>query len=138
MKERLEWEFRVEKEALNIQIPKMLLQVVVENAVVHGISLNKYGGTLMVEARLKNGVLTMRVCDNGIGMDEQKLVALRNSLVKKGLNKTGHQVGLGNVADRFRLLFGENANINISSAPGVGTMVEFSITSFLPVYEGEA
>jgi two-component system sensor histidine kinase YesM len=138
MKERLEWEFRVEKEALNIQIPKMLLQVVVENAVVHGISLNKYGGTLMVEARLKNGVLTMRVCDNGIGMDEQKLVALRNALVKKGLNKTGHQVGLGNVADRFRLLFGENANINISSAPGVGTMVEFSITSFLPVYEGEA
>lgn len=107
--ERLRVRLDVAPEALQLPIPPMLLQTLVENAVKYGISARSDGGEIAIIARRENGALRLQVTNPG------SLPASPRSIRANG--STG--VGLRNAGERLRLLFGERATLDLRpSRPG--------------------
>lgn len=110
-----------------IQIPRLTLQPIVENAYVHGIKPKKGKGCIMIETAIHEGKLEITVMDNGVGMDEEAVAGIMRLFesdepgVKNEYN--WQSIGLKNVHDRIRFLYGEEFGIRITSTPAVGTMV---------------
>ncbi|MBE7722812.1 sensor histidine kinase [Lacrimispora indolis] len=118
-------------------VPKLILQPIVENAFVHGIKPKDGSGNVLISAELSEGLLEISVMDNGVGMDEDALMRLRTLLLgnEPGI-KNEHNwqsIGLKNVHDRIRYLFGEGYGIEVTSTPSVGTMVRI----IMPWKKGE-
>ena len=116
--ERLNVEYDID-ENLNILIPPLILQPLVENAVRHGIMSNLKGGTVKVTIRKNNDTVSFRVDDDGKGMNRTKVEEILNS------NAEGMGVGIWNINQRLRLLYGNG--IQIDSREGTGTKVSFNI-----------
>jgi len=112
---RLAVEREIESEALAVPVPPLILQPVVENAVRHGISPRVDGGTVRIEARAVEGVLTVVVEDDGPGV-EPHLV--------DGMLENGY--GLRNVRDRLAARYGADAALAISTGREGGLRVELS------------
>ncbi len=108
-------------------VPKLILQPIVENAYVHGLKPKKGNGTIMIETIENAKGLEIRVMDNGTGMDEDALKRIHMLLEGNELgikNEYNWQsIGLKNVHDRIRFLYGEGYGIEVTSTPGIGTMV---------------
>lgn len=115
------------RRGLRVQVPKLILQPIVENAYVHGIKPKKGKGCIMIETMVKEELFEISVMDNGIGMDEEaidKIMRLFESDDPGIKNEYNWQsIGLKNVHDRIRFLYGEEYGIRITSTPAVGTMV---------------
>lgn len=120
--ERLRVEVAIPHSLLSATIPTLILQPLVENAIKHGISPQRTGGTITIEAnvvRAETGSrLVLRVRDNGAGATDHA--------VRRGRREG---VGLQNVEDRLRVHYGTEASLSIESAPGLGTIV----TATLPL-----
>ncbi|OME21862.1 hypothetical protein BSK63_31370 [Paenibacillus odorifer] len=102
------------------RIPPLILQPLVENAIRHGLMSNLRGGTVNISVKeLENSLISFIVEDNGSGMSEHKL----KEVMKSDVDKRG--VGLWNISQRIKLLYG--TNIHIQSAEGLGTTVSFEI-----------
>lgn len=108
-------------------VPKLILQPVVENAYVHGIKPKGGTGRIFMETVRENEKLEITIMDNGVGMDKnqlEKMMALLESDeigVKDEYN--WKSVGVKNVNDRIRYLYGEEYGIKADSSPGLGTIV---------------
>jgi two-component system, sensor histidine kinase YesM len=113
-----------------LMVPKMLLQPLAENAVIHGLE-NKEEGTLYIGAHTEENVLLVVVQDDGEGMDAERLEEIRNSLDSEA--PEGGQIGLRNIHRRIRLSCGSAYGLTIDSAPGSGTKV----TVRLPIKRAE-
>jgi sensor histidine kinase YesM len=92
------------------QIPVLILQPLVENAVRHGISKNPGGGTVIVRMTQKEKYICIEIEDDGVGISGDKLISLLN---ESGLNQG---VGLLNIHNRLLKLYGKG--LEISSEPG--------------------
>ena len=109
------------------RVPKLILQPIVENAYVHGMKPKAGSGHVMIEADHVENRMEISVMDNGVGMSTGELEQLK--LLLEGSEpgiKNEHNwqsIGLKNVHDRIRYLYGEAYGIEITSTPGVGTMV---------------
>ena len=107
----------------------MILQPLVENAIIHGVEVLDRDGRLVVESELSSGDLLLRVRDNGGGMEPEKLERMRRKLSGAQLSKdkdiVGYRAGIGvvNVNNRIRLTYGEEYGVTIDSSPGQGTVV---------------
>lgn len=114
-----------------IQVPKLILQPLVENAYVHGIKPKQGSGSIMIEAHRKEDNLEITVMDNGVGMDQdsiEKILKLLEGDAPGIKNQYNWQsIGLKNVHDRIRYLYGENHGIQITSTVGVGTMISVTL-----------
>lgn len=124
---RIELEVSAEPEALEASIIKLSLQPIVENAVRHGLRPKKEGGTVRIQAEVQGDCLELTVMDDGVGMDEETLERLNQSLEQE---ETGvrtedgwEHVGLKNTCDRIRKNFGAEYGLQIMSTQGVGTIV---------------
>ena len=115
------FETSVDPSILDCLIPKLILQPLVENSLLHGIFPMSREGRL--SAVITDTGKTLHVCvkDNGVGMDKEALNGL--FLERKGF--TG--IGVNNVNDRLKLCYGTEAALKISSQRGAGTTVEFVI-----------
>ncbi len=113
-----------------LMVPKMLLQPLVENAVIHGLE-NKEEGTLYIGAHTEENALLVVVQDDGEGMDAEQLGEIRNSLDNEA--PESGQIGLRNIHRRIRLSCGALYGLTIDSAPGSGTKV----TVRLPIKRAE-
>lgn len=115
------------KGGLKAQVPKLILQPIVENAYVHGIKPKKGNGCIMIETAVSEERFEISVMDNGIGMDReatQKIMGLFESDAPGIKNEYNWQsIGLKNVHDRIRFLYGEEYGIQITSTAAVGTIV---------------
>lgn len=105
--DRLALEKDLDPRSLDIQVPSMILQPLVENAVRHGLSPKVGGGVVRIEAATGGGRLRVTVRDNGLGFKES---------AREG-------IGLRNVRERLKAAYGANATLGIDSAGGVGTAV---------------
>lgn len=109
------------------QVPKLILQPILENAFVHGIKPRGGNGSIMVDAEIWEGKFVISVMDDGVGMDGETLNRLRDLLESEEIGirneHTWQSIGLKNVHDRIRYLYGEEYGLEITSTPGVGTMV---------------
>ncbi|GIO68152.1 MAG TPA: sensor histidine kinase [Paenibacillus cookii] len=123
-------------EAFYIGVPRFVLQPIVENAIIHG--LKKRDGEIRIRAKVEAGFVRLSIEDNGQGMAEAErlrvLGKLRNGEAAgretAGGNFSG--IGLENVAERMRLLFGEAFRADVFSCRGAGTVIEMHI----PLREG--
>jgi signal transduction histidine kinase len=100
--ERLRLEIDVPEELRELQVPTLILQPLVENAIKHGISENKAGGEVRISARLEGDVLRLTVSDTGSG-------------VKGGKASRPGGVGLKNIRERLASYYGEEAGLDIES-----------------------
>lgn len=110
----------------------LLIQPIVENAFLHGLEEKPGGGCICIDIDAPGEALRIRVRDDGIGMDGQRLHAVETGLLAP--EEEGHErgVGLKNVHDRIRLYYGKAYGVVLSSEEGMGT----TVTLTLPYTEG--
>jgi signal transduction histidine kinase len=102
-------------------VPTLILQPVVENAVVHGIAVRPESGTVSIAVECSGPEVVLRVEDDGPGIAPDKLAAL----LTPGEERTG--IGLSNIDGRLRAIYGEVYGLAIESKPGCGTCVQMRI-----------
>jgi len=100
----------------DLLVPSMLLQPLVENSIRHGLSSKVDGGTIRVRSRLQDGRLQILVEDDGVGIPEAKLA----HLFEQG-------IGVSNVNERLKVLYGDEYKMWIDSRPGEGTSTGIEI-----------
>ena len=125
MEERLEYEIRIPPELENIKMPRLLLQPLVENAIIHGIEPSLKCGQVVIRAWEKENGYVMEVADNGIGMDRKRVEKLKQNETETGQERTS--IGIDNVNRRLKLYYGEASEIKIQSTIGIGTKIQFEI-----------
>lgn len=113
MEERLNTEVRVSDGLLSADFPPMMLQGLVENAIKHGLEPKAEGGTLTVSAEIVHGKLAVTVADTGLGFG-------------KGAT-AGTGIGLDNIRERLKLLYGAKASLTVAENPGGGTAVTITV-----------
>ena len=110
----------------NCLIPKITLQPIVENAIIHGIlEKDEQSGTIDIRAENKNSELFIYITDDGVGMDEEKAFILLSKSSKTDITGSGY--GLKNIDERIKLTFGESYGISFRSRQGKGTTVIINI-----------
>lgn len=105
-------------------MPKLILQPLVENAVVHGLEGKIGQGTVHISVENSENTLFLRVKDDGIGISEEQVEQLNEEFAHGSANAVSRKRGgiaLRNVNSRIRLMFGENYGLRIFSAKGIGT-----------------
>lgn len=110
--------------SLDVMIPSMLLQPLVENSIKHGLSPKVEGGKIVLRSQLNDSTLTVEVEDDGVGMGSAQLL-------EKPTGLGGSGIGMANVAERLKVLYGETARMTIDSHEGRGTLIRLR----LPVLE---
>ena len=120
--DRLRYRIRVDPRALDIPVPVLTLQPLVENAVVHGLAHCEKPGTVSVTARVQNDRLIIYVSDNGIGIPK----AQQYEIFEMGRGN-GMGLGLSNVAERMMGLYGPLYHLRLRSREGKGTTVRLTI-----------
>jgi two-component system, LytTR family, sensor kinase len=125
--DRLTVRIKIAPEVLSVVVPFLVLQPLVENAVQHGLSPKPGGGTITVVAQDNGNEALISVEDDGVGMDADRLFAdLRDA------HKTGSHVGIGNINQRMRSVFGDEYALMAETAPGAGMKVILRVPKFFP------
>jgi two-component system sensor histidine kinase YesM len=123
--DKFDFTLSTDEEALSCMVLKLTVQPLVENAIYHGIKERRGHGTIQVEALRRDGMLVLRVSDDGVGMTPAKLEEVRALLTTahpRGEGLEGY--GIHNVHERIQLSFGTQYGLRFDSAPGRGTTVE--------------
>ena len=124
--ERLSYEIAVSEEKLKEQyIPKLCIQLIVENAVVHGLEPKVDNGFVKVSVYRQEGCICIDTVDDGVGFDADGEVAL--PLEKREKDSAHNHVGLGNVHHMIQLMYGEAYGVTVFSSPGRGSTVRIRI-----------
>jgi LytS/YehU family sensor histidine kinase len=110
--DRLRIAFDVPPPLLESAVPTFVLQPFVENAVRHGITPRRTGGTVSVAATAETGVLRLSVRDDGVGLDGNGSAPEAN----------GNGVGIANAKATLAQIYGGRASVTVSTAPGGGTI----------------
>jgi len=111
-----------DQELMNRRIPKLILQPLVENAIVHGLEQIVEGGTIKVSISRVGQKIQFLVTDNGKGTDEIKIHQMMSSAAD-----TKNVFALKNIDDRIKLHYGLEFGLTFLSKPGLGTQVEILI-----------
>ncbi|HEX5204705.1 sensor histidine kinase [Paractinoplanes rhizophilus] len=124
--DRLQVRLQIAPEVLPVGLPFLCLQPLVENAVRHGLSRKPGVGMVSIEARDAGAECHITVEDDGVGMDP--------SVFAPGGPETddGQHVGLTNVDERLRSVFGDHFGLVVETAPGAGTRVSMRVPKFHP------
>lgn len=117
--------YNISPEAEKLPVPKMILQPLVENAIVHGLEPANSGGILFIGAAVQEGKLIISVRDSGIGIPPERLEQLRLQL--KDPAPSQDSVGIANVSQRIRLQYGEGSRFHIDSTPDDGTCISLEL-----------
>lgn len=134
--DHIHYHMRVDEGLLDtVTIPRFTLQPLVENAIIHGLEKKVEQGYVMIDAEDRQGYCVIRVFDNGVGMDEERLeeVLTRNF---KGENR----IGVANIHKRLEIFTGSVHCFKMESKPGLGTLVWIRLEHNSPftVTEGQA
>ena len=111
------------------KILPLLLQPVVENAMVHGLEEKESGGMIRIEVKAASQKLLIVISDNGCGMTEKQQEKIVKQLRGK-IEITGDKIGLCNVQKRIQMFYGNSYGIELSSRPGKGTKTTITLPMF--------
>ena len=106
--------------SLDVMVPSMLLQPLVENSIKHGLSSKIDGGSIYLRSQLSESHVTIEVEDDGVGMASVQLLERPAAIGQGG-------IGMANVAERLKVLYGENARMTVDSRDGKGTLVRLRL-----------
>lgn len=120
----IQTDFNIDKNVLNYRILKLILQPIVENAIIHGFADRIEEGLLTISINYKEGIIHVSISDDGIGMDEELIQSIMSENEKD--RNTFLRVGIKNIVDRLKLQYGKETSFSIISAPGCGTTVHIT------------
>lgn len=124
--DRLEFHMEIDESCLQLQIPGLTLQPIVENAVIHGIEPKEDGGSIWFRVHDERERVIIEIEDDGMGISEQRISEiLEEHLQEMDGQTTG--IGFSNVLKRLRLYYGSKDVIQIDSMEGQGTKVVLKI-----------
>jgi len=106
----------LDPETLDIVIPSMILQPLVENSIKHGLSRKVDGGSITVRSRIRDNRLLIQVEDDGVGMSTPQATGVART-------GSGRGIGMANVAERLQVLFGDEGKMTVQSSEGQGTLI---------------
>jgi two-component system LytT family sensor kinase len=106
--------------SLSVVVHSMLLQPRVENSIKHGLGRKVGEGRVTIRSSLQNGHAVIEVLDNGVGMSADRLAS-----------DTQHGIGLRNVNERLRVIYGANYQLKMHSVPGQGTSARIEIPELI-------
>ena len=109
---RLVFNKNIDPSIMNIKIPRLILQPIVENSINHGIGQTTTRGEINITAKKKNDHIVIEVCDNGKGMNE---AALEEVMLKINGDHDSKSIGLENVNKRLKLFYGDAYGIRVMS-----------------------
>jgi len=115
----------LEPASLDVMVPSMLLQPLVENSIKHGLSSKIEGGSIYLRSRLNDARLVIEIEDDGVGMGAANFLERPSGLGGSG-------IGMANVAERLKVLYGDTAKMTIDSPEGKGTLVRIRLPVLLP------
>ncbi|HUG85882.1 MAG TPA: ATP-binding protein, partial [Euzebya sp.] len=125
--ERLGVHYDIDPQVLTAQVPVLVIQPLVENAVKHGLAPKVEGGTVTLKARADplSRTTTVVVIDDGVGMTREEVDRLFDpSPAADGRPGNGGGIALVNIEARLSQLFGARHTLRVESAPGEGTKIE--------------
>src|SRR2546425_8906526 len=99
----------------------MLLQPIVENCLKHGLAPKLGGGKIQLRTTTRDGRLRVEIEDNGVGISEERMP----HVYVEG-------IGLSNVRERLRVLYGTDFRLEIESRPGEGTVIRIEVPELVP------
>ncbi|MEG1206496.1 MAG: histidine kinase [Angelakisella sp.] len=114
----------VEENLWSAQLPKLILQPIVENALLHGIGEMECG-CIDIQVYEHSGIMHCKITDNGKGMTQEAIEQLTSG--KKESKSQFRKIGFANVTERIRLIYGDSYGGRVSSFQGVFTCVELSM-----------
>lgn len=132
---QLELEVKVQEDLLSLKVPRILLQPIVENSIVHGLEGRETGGKVGISISRSNQHVYIQVSDDGIGIEEEKLRQINEDLRnirrgfqggvvgKRDMGKAGMGVSLLNIQERIHLLYGREYGLYLQSLENSGTDV---------------
>jgi two-component system LytT family sensor kinase len=120
--DKLKVEKEIDPRTLDLLVPSILLQPLIENSIKHGLEPRIHGGTVTVRSRLEGDRIRIEVADDGVGISARPASALQRS---------GAGIGMKNVQERLDVLYGNQARFNVVSSPGRGTLVSIEIPAML-------
>jgi len=116
--DKLRVEKQIDPRSLEVMVPSILLQPLIENSIKHGLEPRIHGGTVTLRSRMEGERLLIEVADDGVGIGNRPASALR---------REGAGIGMKNVQERLEVLYGDQAHFNVVSNPGRGTLVSIEI-----------
>jgi len=116
--DKLRVEKQIDARTLDVLVPSILLQPLIENSIKHGLEPRIHGGTVTLRSRLEGERICIEVADDGVGMNGRPASARRPK---------GAGIGMKNVQERLEVLYGDRASFNVVSNPGRGTLVSIEI-----------
>ena len=146
---KLELEVKVQEDLLSLKVPRILLQPIVENSIVHGLEGRETGGKVGISISRSNRHVYIQVSDDGIGIEEEKLRQINEDLRnirrgfqggvvgKRDMGKAGMGVSLLNIQERIHLLYGREYGLYLQSLENAGTDVCMVLPRKLSVKQEE-
>jgi two-component system, LytTR family, sensor kinase len=114
--DKLQFTKEISEDTLDAFVPSMLLQPIIENAIRHGLASKLVGGVIRLRTHLADGRLAIEIEDNGTGISQERL----SQIYSEG-------IGISNVHERLRLLYGDQFRMDIQSREGEGTRILMEI-----------
>ncbi|WP_317618348.1 sensor histidine kinase [Paenibacillus sp. PL91] len=125
--EKLSVEMDIPEDLMDQEVIKIMLQPIIENCLEHGIEPMSGLGRIVIKAQYEEDQFVLRVWDNGIGMESNRLKEIHERLSASSAEPPPDRIGVKNVHDRIRLQYGEEYGLRITSEPDAGTTVEFRL-----------
>jgi two-component system LytT family sensor kinase len=110
----------LDEQSLDVIVPSMILQPLVENSIKHGLGRKVGEGRITIHTSRRAGHTVIEIVDNGVGMPADRLEA-----------RGDHGIGLRNVNERLRVIYGANYALHLASVPGQGTLARIEIPEML-------
>jgi two-component system LytT family sensor kinase len=105
--------------SLDVMVPSMLLQPLVENSIKHGLSPKVEGGSIFLRSRVADSQVVIEVEDDGVGMQAPRAV--------ENTDWHGTGIGMANISERLQVLYGDTARMTVDSHEGKGTLVRIRL-----------
>lgn len=126
--------YQIDERALDCLILKLILQPILENAMIHGLANKPEGGVITVSIKKVLESIHISISDNGNGMTEETIAQIMNGSAHSG--STFLRVGMHNIIERLTIQYGENSQFHINSIPGAGTTVSLAFPAQTQKEEG--
>lgn len=130
--DRLESEVRVTGDIKQLSCPRFILQPLVENCIIHGVSMLRRKGTILITIQQNGSGWDIVICDNGSGIHAERLQAIRHMLSHPedapSFRSQHHGIGISNVSERIKAFFGSQSYLDIHSEYGSGTTIKLHLS----------
>ncbi len=114
-------DIEVDESIMQCEVPKLIIQPIVENAIIHGIEDKIGKAHLTIKGWKENGRIIFEIIDDGVGMSRDELEGIRHKVQEEDMDRSS--IGLANVDKRIKLYYGEEYGLSMSSEQNVGTVM---------------